>query len=260
MKTVRTFAAVLAAAALTTIGVNAASAASPASLTCSGGEIASGTYSSITVTGACQVPDGATVVVRHNLTVAPDAMFDAQTDSTVTIYGNVRAERGSQFGLGCTEAHPCDTTGAPPAAGSTDDFVRGNVILNHVYNAALNGDHIGGNLISHGGGAQTTADGFVPFSVKDDTIDGNVVITGLHTVWFGIIRSTIGGTVVLTNNVQSGDPDANELVANTIGRNLICHGNVPAPQFGDAVEEGPPGYGLNTVGGHTTGQCTGLVG
>jgi hypothetical protein len=251
-------AALLGTAALTTIAMSSASAAPPAALTCSGGGIASGTYSSIIVTGECQVPDGATVVVLHNLTVAPGAVFDAQTDSTVTINGNVLAGPGSLFGLGCTEAHPCE--GAQPATGATQDSVAGNVILNHVYNAAINGDHIGGNLISTGGGAETTADGFVPFSVKDNTIDGNVVVTGLRTVWFGIIRSTIGGNVVLTNNVQSGDPDANEIVANSIGRNLICQGNFPAPQFGDAVAEGPAGYGPNTVGGHATGQCTGLVG
>ncbi len=257
MKKLRKGAALLlGVGALTAIGAVSASAAPSSALTCSGGPITTNTYSSITVTGACYVPDGANVTVLHNLTILAGASFDAQTNSAVTIYGNVVAGPGSQFGLGCTEAHPCE--GSQPESGSTNDFVAGNVILNEVYNAAINGDHIGRNLISTGGGARTTADGFVPFSVKDDTIDGNVVVSGLQTVWFGIIRSTIGGNVVLTNNVESGDPDANEVVANTIGRNLICHGNSPTPQLGDAVEGAPPGYGPNTVGGHAIGQCAEL--
>lgn len=57
---------------------------------------------------------------------------------------------GSSFGLGCTFAHPCSDTHAPPAGGSTSDTVGGNVTLDYVFNAAINGDTIGGNLICGG--------------------------------------------------------------------------------------------------------------
>lgn len=246
---------VLAAGVLALGGVGTASASAPTAGTCSGGDVASGTYSSLTITGACTVPSGATVTVLHNLTVAPGASFDAQTTSTVTVDGNVLAGAGSQVGLGCTMAHPC----SDGSAGPSNDTVWGNVVLNHVYNAAFNGDHIGGNLVVAGGGPGASAPGFIPFSVKDDVIGHNVIVSGLDTVWFGIIRSHIGGNVVLSN-IHAIDPDANEVTTDTIAGNLICHGLSPAPQLGDAL--GDPINGVDTVGGQLVGQCAnaGLTG
>jgi hypothetical protein len=252
----RSCAALAGAVALTAVGMTSAAAKPASALTCDGGQISSGTYSRITVTGQCVVAEGATVVVQKNVVVAPNAMFDAQTHSTVTIYGNVLAGPGSLVGIGCTPAHPCD--GDESESTSTHDFIGGNVILDHVFDAALNGDHIAGNVVSTGGGAGLDFPDFIPFSIKDDTIDGNVIVTGLETTWFGIIRSTIGGNVVV-KNVHLSDPDGNEIVANTIGKNLICWGDSPAPQLGDAVEGAPPGYGPNVVGRNAIGQCAGLT-
>ena len=240
------------AAALTMVGIASASAApgGGSNGTCSGGDV-SGLYRNLTITGECTVPDGATLTVTGNLTVAPGASFDAMTDSQVTIGGNVVAGAGSSFGLGCTTAHPCDNGNPPAGEGeftSTSDVVGGNVILNGVFNAALNGDHIYGNVVSSGGGAGTDFPGFVPFSVKDNTIDGNLVVSDLSTIWFGVIRDHIGGNVVLTN-IQLGDPDGNEVVTNVIGKNLICQGNSPANQVGDS------GGQSNEVGGKAIGQC-----
>lgn len=234
-----------------------ANAAAPDASSCSGGELASGTYSNVTVTGECTVPDGAEVTVLGNIHVAAGAVFDAQTHSSLTVGRNVTAGPGSMVGLGCTDAHPCED-GVPGSIGQVT--VHGNVSLHQVYDAALNGITVDGNVTSNRGGAGPLfPDPFIPFSVKDDTIHGNLVVQGLDTTWFGVIRSTIDGNVVLSN-IQNADPDGNEVVANTIGKNLICRGNAPASQFGDAVEEGPPGYGPNTVGGVALGQCAGLVG
>jgi len=61
-----------------------ASAASAAPLdgggtyTCTGGNVPSGTYNSILVTGVCFAPVG-TITVRGNLTIAPGALLDAVT-------------------------------------------------------------------------------------------------------------------------------------------------------------------------------------
>jgi hypothetical protein len=245
------------AALLLAAGVGAASAKGKggAKATCAGGNIASGTYSQLTVTGACTVPAGADVTVTGNLRVAPGAMFDAQTDSHVAIGGNVYAGPGSSFGLGCTFAHPCSDTNEPPAGGSTHDTVRGNVVLDHVFNAAINGDTIGRNLVSTGGGAGllNPAEQFIPFSIKDDVVHGNIVVTDLTTVWFGVIRTEVGKNLIL-KNINLSDDDGNEFVTDVIGRNLICSGNDPAPQVGDS--EGSP----DVVGGHALGQCAGLTG
>lgn len=242
------------AAALVLSGTAAASAKGGRPATCSGGDIASGTYAGLTVTGVCTVPAGADVTVNGNLVVAPGAVFDAQTDSHVVINGNVDAGVGSLFGLGCTFAHPCDD-GSPPAAGTTHDVVSGNVTLNQVFDAAINGDVIGGNLTSTGGGAglldpQTD---FVPFSIKDDVIGGNLTVTNLTTVWFGVIRTHVGKNVTL-QNINLSDPDGNEVVTDVIGGNLNCNGNSPAPQVGDS--DGAP----DVVGKHANGQCAGLIG
>jgi hypothetical protein len=242
-------AAILAVSGLST----AANAATTGSITCSG-ELASGTYSNVSVTDSCMVPDGAAVTVMHNITVAPGAMFNASTHSTLSVGGNVTAGAGSMVALGCTEAHPC-VDGMPGEIGA--DTIAGNVTLDHVFTAAINGVTIGKNLSSVGGGSGYTLDPWIPFSIKDDTIHGNLTVTGLRTSWFGVIRTTVGRNVVLTD-IKGADPDSNEVVADTIGRNLVCHGLSPAPQLGDAVEGAPPGYGPSTVGGRAVGQCASL--
>ena len=244
-----------AAAALTITGAGTAAAATPHPGTCSGGNVASGTYTTLTITGDCRVPDGGRVVVEQNLVIAPGARFDAQTHSRVIVHGDVAAGAGSAFALGCTPAHPCD--GDNSESTSTSDVVDGNVVLNDVFDAALNGDVIRGSLVVNGGGPGYSLDPWIPFSIKDDVIKGNVSITGLRTSWWGLIRSHVGGSVVLTD-IQGADPDSNEVVANVIGGNLVCYGNSPAPHLGDAVEGAPPGYGSNTVAGRGVGQCTAI--
>jgi len=252
-KTLQTLAGAAAATALVLSGATAAGAAGGGPTTCSGGDIASGTYASLVVTGACTVPAGADVTIRGKLRIGPNAMFDAQTDSHVVI-GSVIAQRGSLFGLGCTFAHPCND-GNPPADGSTHDVVLGSIVLNHVFNAAINGDTIGGNITSNGGGAGLLdpETDFVPFSIKDNVVDGNITVHNLTTVWFGVIRTQVGGNVTLMN-IHLSDPDGNEYVTDVIGGNLNCRGNDPAPQVGDSEGE------ADVVGGHALGQCAALTG
>jgi hypothetical protein len=247
--------AVAAGAAALVVGSTAgASARGGAPTVCSGGNIASGTYAGLVVTGVCTVPAGADVTITGNLIVAPGAIFDAQTDSQVTIEGNVLAHRGSAFALGCTFAHPCND-GNPPAGGTTHDTVSGNVTLVHVFDAAINGDTIGGNLTSTGGGAGLLdpRTDFVPFSIKDDVIGGNLTVTNLTTVWFGVIRTQVGKNVIL-HNITLSDPDGNEYVSDVIAGNLNCRRDSPAPQVGDS------GGAPNVVGKHALGQCATLTG
>jgi hypothetical protein len=268
VKAARTIAVLFGAVALALAGTSAANAAPAGNGSCSGGDVASGTYANFVATGRCVVPAYGHVVIRGNLTIAPGAGFDATqwSSSTAAIGGNVTAGPGSIFALGCTGAHPC-SDGLPPDEqhGTTApgaDYVGGNVTLNQVYNAAMNGIRIGGNLTSKGGGAglipQVDENSpFIPFSVKDDTIRGNVTVTGLRTVWFGVVRSIVGGNMTLTNNAGS-DRDANEVVGNTVGGNLSCSGNSPAAQYGDAVPsvpQGPNDYGWNNVRGKRLGEC-----
>jgi hypothetical protein len=245
------------AAALALAGVTTFATASQADgwqSVCTSGDIASGTYQNLKVTGDCTVPAGAKVTVVHNLKIARGAAFHADTaPSTVHIGGNVRAGVGSFFGLGCTGAHGCES--GPPFA---DASVGGNSTLKYVFDAAINGVTVGGNVTSRGGGGGFVFDqgGFIPFSVKDDIIHGNLVVRGLKTSWFGVIRTQVDGNVIL-KYIKNDDPDGNEIVHDTIGGNLVCRGLSPAPQFGDADDDPslPADYPYSTVGGRAVGQC-----
>lgn len=218
--------------------------------TCSG-QLPSGTYASITVVGECDVPSGAVVTVTGNINVtAGSALRSTWGDeapipgATITVGHNVTGAPGSLVELGCTMAHGnCD-----PASMV---MVKGNVTLDAVYDAALNGIEVMGNVTSTGGGSGP--DGF-PFSIKDDNIHGNLTVSGLNGSWFGVIRTMVGGNTTLTD-ITLSDPDGNEIVADSFGRNITCSGLSPAPQLGDAVEGAPPGYGPSTVGGKALGQC-----
>ncbi len=113
-----------------------------------------------------------------------------------------------------------------------------------------------GNLISLGGGGPLTGDPMCEqtgahgpnLPIKDNTIDGDVLISGWHGCWFGYIRNHQHGTAVLMDN-HTDSFDSTEVVTNDIHGNLICAGNAPAPQIGDSGQ--PP----STVSGHTVGQC-----
>lgn len=119
MRTQRTVAVLFGAATLAFTGISSASAAPPSS-SCAGGQLDSGTYNNLTISGSCRVADGASVTVRGNVTVRPHAAFNASTQSTLTIRGNVVAGRGSDVSLGCTEAATrATTTSRAPRARTT---------------------------------------------------------------------------------------------------------------------------------------------
>lgn len=236
-------------------GVAAAQPPTPSARgVCTGGDIASGTYRGMTVTGDCTVPDGANVTIQGNLVLMPNSVFNAQTLGEVHVTGNVIALRNANFALGCTVM-------GVGCEGDTHDVVDGNVIGAGALTLRINGSTIHGSIVSNGGG--NTSDN-VNFPLKDNVIDGNVVVTGWSGTWFGVIRSQIGGNVILLHNRSNFSnpvqgPDSNEVIANTIGGNLLCFGNNPVAQFGDGLVDTPPGYGPNTVGGRALGECASLT-
>jgi hypothetical protein len=234
-------------------GASLASASRGGAATCAGGDL-SGNYGDLVITGTCTVPDGATLHVFGNLTVAPGATFDAVTMGTVNIWGNVLVGKGATFGLGCTPASP-----APPCDGenTTSDTVGGSVFGAQPLTMYLDGDTIRGNVFSVGGGPGPTLNPYINFPIKDNVIGGNVVVLGWKGAWFGVIRNEIHGSVLVADTVgvtigDLGTPDSTEIATNTIGGNLVCAGNSPAAQLGDSG--GLP----NTVGGLKLGECAHL--
>jgi hypothetical protein len=223
---------------------------------CPGTESAvSGNYKNLTITGDQYVPDGTTLNVSRNLTIAPGACFDAFTLGTVNVARNVSVGSNAIFALGCTPGSI--GPGAPCDGMTTDDTVGGNITANGALTMYLDGDTIHGNVTSTGGGPGPTFDPYINFPIKDNTINGNVSVSGWQGAWVGLLRNTVGKNVSVTDNVgvaigDLGTPDSTEVATNTIAGNLICQGNSPAAQLGDS------GGSDNTVGKKKIGECAGL--
>jgi hypothetical protein len=242
---------------LVLFGIQAGTASATGAATCSGGSVAAGHYSSLTIAGFCTL-DAGNVSVSLNLTVAPGAgLLAAFGGSNLIVGQNVSVGAGSILVLGCEpEAFPCFNDNPVSPTMSTHDTVGLNLIADGALMMLIHGNHIGRNVSQSGGGGGVTCNLFpvgpngppAYSTYEDNTIGGNASISGVQTCWMGFIRNTVAGNVNYTNNVLA-DPDGNEVVTNTIGRNLNCSGNDPVPQVGDS--QGSP----NTVGGRATGQC-----
>jgi len=237
-----------------TLSAAPASAATGASYTCTGGDVPSGTYTNLTIAGPCAVSAGAQITVLGNVTVGAGAVFDAQSaPATITIARNVTGAPGSLVGLGCqppsltgNSAHEC----AADPSGHSTITVGGNITVNGAQAVLLNGISVRGNVTLTGGGSE------IPWSIKNNRIDGNVTISGQRTEWLGLMFSTIGGNATLTDIVLS-DPHPGApgvyIVRNTVARNLTCTGLAPGVSGGFV-----PGS-VNVVGRNATGQCAALV-
>ncbi|HZS94566.1 MAG TPA: hypothetical protein VFA78_07205 [Chloroflexota bacterium] len=228
----------------------------------------SGNYYNLTVHGNAYVDNDATLTVTGNLDVAPGACLDAFSMGTVHVRGNVRVGKGATLALGCAPGsngpppmEPCETSDGVPA--SADDTVGSNIIANQPLTMYLTAVTVGGNVISTGGGFSTPG---LNFPIKNMNITGSLVVRdwqGGQGAWFGVLRSQVGGNMILTGDsgFRPGDGgipnDSTEVVGNTVGGNLICWGNTPAALYGDAY--GTPGNGPNTVGGTAIGECADLT-
>jgi hypothetical protein len=241
-------------AAGTLVAWTAPASAATGRTVCHSGDIASGTYQTLVIDGYCMIPDANTVVVQQNLVLKSGAILNAVTLATVHVHGDVVVRPGAILGLGCT------VMGVGCAADS-DQSVRGSILAYQPLTMFIDGVVVGGNVMSWGGGpgSSVTPDNLAfNFAFKDNTVHGRVLLRDWNGGWIGAIRNTIGRSLVYMHNAGT-DPDANEIVANTVGTNLSCWRNAPSAQFGDAIEGGPPGYGPNTVGGNAVGQCRNLT-
>lgn len=226
----------------------------PAAYTCSGGDIPSGVYGSITVTGDCSVSTDAVIKVAGSVRVRPGASLDAQTaPSTIIIGGDVIAASGSVLGLGCqppsltgNSAHEC----AAAPDGHSVIAVKGDVTAVKATLVALNGIAVKGSVRLIGGGGPNY------WSIKNNVIGHNLTVAGQTVAWIGVMFNQIGGNAtLLLITVQDEHPGAPGVyvVSNTIGRNLVCVGLEPGVSGGFV-----PGA-VNVVGGGAYGQCQSLV-
>lgn len=247
-------------AAAVTVPAHAASASTGA-FTCGGGSIPAGSYSSITVTGFCTV-DAGNVHVTGNLSVAAGGALNAAFGgSNLTVGKNVTVGSGAIVVIGCEPEQFICFNDPDQNVGTlaTHDTIGMNFSATDALMVLMHNDRIGLNATQSGGGGGVTCNNFPlgpngppAYSTWEDNVIGaNASISGLRTCWLGFIRNHVARNVNYSDNVLA-DPDGNEIVTNTIGRNLNCSGNDPAPQVGDS------GGSPNVVGGHKTGQCVNI--
>jgi hypothetical protein len=267
------------------VGGTPAGATGPTPATC-GGSVASpqalagGTYSSLDVTGVCDISAG-DVTVTGDVTVASGAALVSAwalddgvpaTTSDLTVKGNLTAGSGASLILGCEPGNficyddPAIATG--PGTLSSVTTVAGSLTTTGALGVILHRSSIGGDLVMAGGGCgQTCATPspanvfyYIPAinftarkvysDVEDTSVGGDLSITDLASNWFGALRNTVGGSATFSD-ITLADPDGNEIVHNlSVGGNLICENDSPAVQFGDSGQsEATP------VGGYGAGQC-----
>lgn len=266
------------ALAILTMGAGAAGAADahhrPFS-TCTGSLTApgvlAGTYhGDVVVTGVCDVNGGA-AVIKGDLILAPGSVLNAtfalndlakKGTSSLTVRGDVRVGPGATLLMGCEpNFSPCSDDPNAGTGGTLtgQNRVHGSVRGSGALAVILHASKIHGDVVVRGGGGGLTC--AIPtsgiFSVlkspvftdaEDNIIGGSLVITGLRTCWMGALRNHVGGSVITILN-KMADPDANEVLANVIRRDIICLGNTPATQYGDS------GSTPNKVRHHAFGEC-----
>jgi hypothetical protein len=209
------------------------------SYVCPGGNVPPGTYSSILITGVCFAPAG-TIVVRGNLTIAPNALLDAVTPgdppaspvvpATVLIGGNVSVGRNGVLALGCSPN--ISGGGGAVGGGASGGCFSPTAAIPAPWSEAP-------GLVA--GGPQYT-------DFEDTSIGGNLTIVGQQTCWMGSLRNQVRGSLTYASDVTS-DPDGMEINNNLMGGNMTCLKNDPAVQYGDS------GAAPNLVGGLGIGEC-----
>jgi hypothetical protein len=254
---------VVALAVSGTAVASAAQGTSPTTYTCTGGDFASGNlthipagnYASITVTGACDVTPNAVINVAGNVNVAAGAVLDAQSaPSTITVGHNITAAAGSLLGLGCQPTNSIGRFAGVPCAVEPDGHstitVDGNVTATDANTVLMRKMTVKGNVTLTGGGGE------IPWSIKGNTIGGNLTISGVTADWLGVQFNSIARNATLTNITATdpGDPGRTvAVVENTVGRNLNCTGLAPGVSGGFIPGE------VNHVSGNATGQCASLI-
>ena len=217
----------------------------------SAGTPIAGAHNNVTITGNAYVPELTTLTVSGNLTLAPGSCLDAFTLALVTVHGNVTVGNGAILALGCSPGAigpepPCEEE-------TTEDYVGGNIFANSPWTLYLTAVDVEGNVVSRGGGPGPTFKPYVNFAIKENEIDGNLVLERWKGAWFGALRNFVGGNTIINGNIGANE-DSTEIGTNLIFGNLACESNSPAAQFGDSGAE------PNLVQGRTTGQCLEVVG
>jgi len=245
------------------------------SATCTGtldapGVLAGTYHSSVVVNGVCFV-NGGSATILGDLVVAPGAALNATFamndmpggtgTSSLDVTGNVVVQRGGALFLGCEPNFSQCSDDSDQNGGTLtgQNHVGGNLIGFQALGLIVHATTVDGSVADLGGGGGVSCDppagtvfaalqspAFTDF--EDNTIGHDLAVVGVQSCWSGSLRNNVGGSLVSANNTMA-DPDAGEVLQNTIQHDVVCFGNSPAVQFGDS------GASPNVVGGHASGEC-----
>jgi hypothetical protein len=228
----------------------------------------------VVVEGTCLVNAGP-AVVRGNLTVRPgstllaafalDGHNPSGSGSHLRVNGNLAVQAGSTVLLGCDpQSFTCldDPAGKNPEEAptlSSRSQIFGNVTGRSALSIIVHNDRISGNITQTegGGGVNCLPEGEEAFSAYEDSIvHGNITIKGMESCWLGLNRLQVHGNVRLSGN-RMADPDAIEILSNTIFGELVCRENTMVwnsaeKSFGGLFPRVPM---PNKVTGKRSGQC-----
>lgn len=241
--------------------VNAASNVTSDSMTCAGGSIAPGTYTSLTVTGVCTVDQGS-VKVLHSVEVEENAGLIAAFGNgpQLAVGGRLHVESNAVLVLGCEPEQfacindPDQSVGTFASKGT----VFGSLVANNPLAVIVHNAFIGHNLRIQGGGGGLNCDSQSALfgspayaTVEDTSVAHNLTVRDMRTCWLGVFRTSVGGQFTYHDN-RTFDPDGNEVNTNVVQGDLICSEDSPAAQVGDS------GGFPNTVFGTASGECASL--
>jgi hypothetical protein len=252
--------------------------------TCSGTQkspgVLAGSYpSGVLVKGFCAVKDGPAHVFG-TLTLGPGSALAAafgrnhrthHGGSSLTVTGDLVVGRGATLILGCKvvaggAGFPCiDDPNMKKPSLTSAEHVSGNLIEHAPLGVVVHNSTIGGNVKEAGGGGGLNCTPSGPFKAfmspvysdyEDSSVHGNLQVTGLKSCYLAVIRVNVHGKLGFTNN-KLADPDAIEIEANHVGKNLSCVGNSSVWDSHELsmTANFPRGADPNTVHGKRSGQC-----
>lgn len=252
--------------------------------------VLTGTYAgNVVVNGVCLVNQGA-ASISGNLTITQGSAvvsafgLDDATgtgNSSLSVGKNVFVADGATLIMGCEpnffsclDDPAASTGGTLTSTGSIGGSLFGDEALAVVVHAST----IGRDAVSWGGGygnncatptsspsnsvslqLWATVANSAPYTDFEDTsIHGSETVASLTSCWLGTARVKIGRDLLMLKNTLN-DPDAIEILSNTVDHNLVCFGNTSVwdsaeASFGQTTVY-PRTAEPNTVGHHRLGQC-----
>ncbi|MCZ7630230.1 MAG: hypothetical protein M5U19_14805 [Microthrixaceae bacterium] len=127
--------------------------------------------------------------------------------------------------------------------------MHGSVRIHGAVGVFLNGIEVRGNVTVLGGGSE------IPWSIKNNTIHGNLTIAGQTEEWIGVLFNTIDRNVILVGITLTGLDDETGTGTNPL---LVVRNTIGATSRAAWWTRVWESYG-DSISGRALGQCAPLA-